>query len=542
MSNLVRPALALGIVSLALGCSGKGGDPAITAAAIQIHTSVLGHDSMAGRGTGQPGYQQAADYVAAQLRRIGTEPGVSGSYFQQVPLRETTLERAAVAVTRGGRTQALTELTDFIVLGSQRKVADTAAGSVVFVGYGVSAPGLGHDDYAGVDVKGKIVAVLWGGPPSLPPNPRAHLSGGEKAKAAAARGAIGMVTLWTPEAEGVLPWAVAQRLYRAPSMTWLDAPGSVPDEVPELTSAMLSPTASEALFAGTPGGFQGVVAAAREGKSRAITLPAAVRIERTSRQRELTAPNVIGVVRGTDPKLRDEYVVFTAHLDHDGIAMPMAGDSIYNGVIDNAAAVAALLEVAESFAAGPKPKRSLVFVATAAEEKGLLGAYYFAAHPTVPAEAIVANLNMDGNHLLFQPANIVALGAEHSTLAGAAEEAARAEGLELETNLMPEQAFFIRSDQYPFVKKGIPALFFVNGTKSRDSSISGEALLGRYLTTVYHTPKDDLEQQIDWEAGAIYARVVQRIGRLVADADARPTWNPGDFFGETFGKKTVGGM
>ncbi len=533
-------ALTLGAFPL-LACSGRAVDvdAAITARGIQAHTSVLAHDSLEGRGTGQAGYRRAAEYVASEFRKMRLAPGAPDqTYFQHVPLREAWLDRAAVTVIRGGRRTALEAGTDFIAGGSVTDSVSAVEGPVVFVGYGVTAPAFQHDDYAGVDVRGKIVAVLRGAPASFPANPRAHYSGAEKARTAAARGAVGMVTLWTEEAERVRPWAVMRRFANRSGMAWLDTPGGEPgDAAGPAGSATLSPAQSAALFTGAPVSWSQALAAVEQGRARPVELPVRIGIERTTRHREIAEPNVIGVLRGSDPALRDEYVVFTAHLDHDGIGEPVNGDSIYNGAIDNATGVAALLEVARAFASGPAPRRSLIFIATAAEEKGLLGAGYFAAHPTVPIESIVANLNLDGNHVLFPTRSIIAMGAEHSTLAGAAGAAARATGLELETDLMPEQAFFIRSDQYPFVRKGVPALFFVNGSRSTDPAVDGGAALGRWLATVYHTPKDDLDQPADWEAGARYARVVYRVGQLVANEDARPGWNPGDFFGEAFGSR-----
>lgn len=539
----IRTVFLLAATAVVVGCAGADAvdaDAAITADGIRAHSVVLAHDSLEGRGTGQQGYQRAADYVAGEFRKMGLAPGgTDGGYFQPVPLREGWLEQASVSVIRGGRSTSLAAGTDFIAGGSLAEVRSSAEGQVVFVGYGVTAPAFQHDDYAGVDVRGKIVAVLRGAPASFPANPRAHYSGGEKARAAAARGAIGMITLWTDDAERVMPWTVMQRFAGRSGMTWLDAPGGEPGDLTNLPgSATLSPAQSAALFSGAPVSWKDALTAVREHRARPVELPVRIRIERTSRHQEISAPNVIGTLRGSDPALRDEYVVFTAHLDHDGIGTPVSGDSIYNGLVDNATGVAAMLEIAKAFASGRAPKRSLVFIATAAEEKGLLGAAYYAAHPTVPIEAIVANLNMDGNHVLFPTRSIIALGAEHSSLVAPAAAAAEATGLELETDLMPEQAFFIRSDQYPFIRKGVPALFFVNGSRSTDSTVNGAEVLGRWLATVYHSPKDDLDQPIDWESGARYARVVYRIGELVANDAARPRWNAGDFFGEAFGAKT----
>jgi len=528
---------------LLLACSAqdRSAEPAITAEGIARHLSVLADDSLGGRGTGQPGYGQAAAYVADQFRRAGLEPGgVDGSYFQPIRFRESGLTPGSASVALSGRrTSRLTQGADFVASPSLRDSVLDLTGPVIYVGFGVSAPELGYDDYADLDVKGKVVAVLFGGPSSLPPNPRAHLSGSEKLEVAARHGAAGMIALWSPDQERTgMAWSFVERLSYRSQMTWLEPDGSPPADRPEIpTGATLSPAASAALFDGAPITFEEALEAARVNQPRAVELPVSIRVSKRSTWREVEASNVIALLPGSDPTLADEYVVFTAHLDHDGIGPAIAGDSIYNGAIDNAAGVAALLEIARAFAMErPRPKRSLLFIATAAEEKGLLGADYFAAHPTVPIDGIVADLNMDGNHLLFPTRSIVALGAEMSSLGDDAAAAAAATGLELETELMPEQAFFVRSDQYPFVKKGVPSLFFLNGTKSSDSTIDGPAVLSKWLATVYHTPKDDLDQAMDYPSGARYAEMVFRLGERVANAAARPSWTPGDFFGERFGK------
>ncbi|MEZ4586701.1 MAG: M28 family metallopeptidase [Gemmatimonadales bacterium] len=539
MKMWLAPALAAGAAGLLLGCNatGRSAEPAITADGIARHLSVLADDSLAGRGTGQPGYRQAAAYVADQFREAGLEPGgVDGGYFQPIRFRESALVPGSASVALGGG--RLTPGADFVASPSLRDSVLALSGPVVYVGFGVSAPELGYDDYADLDVKGKVVAVLFGGPPSLPPNPRAHLSGAEKLDVAARHGAVGMIALWSPDQERAMAWSFLERLSYRSQMTWLEPDGSPPADRPTIpAAATLSPAASAGLFDGAPTTFGAALEAARAGRPASVELPVSVRVGTRSTWREVEASNVIARLPGSDPELADEYVVFTAHLDHDGIGPAIAGDSIYNGAIDNAAGVAALLEIARAFAAErPRPKRSLLFIATAAEEKGLLGADFFAAHPTVPIGSIVADLNMDGNHLLFPTRSIVALGAEMSSLGDDAAAAAAATGLELETELMPEQAFFVRSDQYPFVKKGVPSLFFINGTESSDSTIDGPAVLSKWLGTVYHTPKDDLDQVMDYSSGARYAEVVFRVGTRVANAPSRPAWRPGDFFGERFGK------
>jgi len=257
-----------------------------------------------------------------------------------------------------------------------------------------------------------------------------------------------------------------------------------------------------------------------------------------SRLSDVQSPNVVAKLEGADPELRDEYVVYSAHLDHDGIMESIEGDNIFNGAYDNASGTAVLLEMARAFQCLPEPpRRSILFLGTTAEEKGLLGADYFAQDPTVPRESIVANLNVDSPLMLYPPKDVVVFGGEHSSLGRTFERAASHLGLSISPDPMPEEVIFVRSDQFPFVRHGIPAAFAIVGFESGDPEINGAAATRTWLTTVYHTPKDDFSQKMDFETGALYARVNFLAGYLVAQSSEPPTWNDGDFFGTLFAEK-----
>ncbi len=256
---------------------------------------------------------------------------------------------------------------------------------------------------------------------------------------------------------------------------------------------------------------------------------------RETRLDRATSPNVIGIVRGTDPALADEYVVYSAHLDHEGIGAEVNGDSIYNGAYDNAMGVSLLIEAARVFAASP-PRRSVLFIAVTGEERGLLGSDYFAHYPTVPSESMVANVNLDMPLFLYPLADIIAFGAEHSSLESTIRDAIVEEGFELTLDPMPEENLFIRSDQYSFVKRGIPATFLVPGFASTDPDIDGKAMVEEHRMQHYHRPSDDMSRPFHWDSALRFARANVLIGAAVGDADERPTWNEGDFFGEKFGR------
>ncbi len=253
----------------------------------------------------------------------------------------------------------------------------------------------------------------------------------------------------------------------------------------------------------------------------------------------LESPNVAGLLRGSDPSLREEVVVYSAHLDHLGIGEPVQGDSIYNGALDNASGSAGLLEVARAFATLPTtPRRSVMFLAVTGEEEGLLGSDYFAEHPTVPIERIVANVNLDGLALLYPLREMVAFGAEHSTLDSTVARAAKRLGVTLAPDPFPQEVFFVRSDQYSFVRRGVPSLFPFMGMRS-DSGVDAPARFKEWLASRYHTPQDDIGQPMNFEAGARHAQLGFLVGLEIANANERPAWRKGDFFERTFGRKRV---
>jgi Zn-dependent M28 family amino/carboxypeptidase len=328
-----------------------------------------------------------------------------------------------------------------------------------------------------------------------------------------------------------VPWAFVVRNFHSPGYQWLTADGTAFRARPGARgSAVLHQKAAEALFAGTKHSLEEVFRAAEAGKPLSFDLPVQAEMRTASEREKAESPNVAALLRGSDPKLRDEVVVLTAHLDHLGLGEPVEGDAIYNGAYDNATGIASLLEMANAFASLPTPpRRSVLFLAVTGEEHGLQGAEYFVHHPTVPRASLVANLNVDMFMMLHPLRDIVAWGAEHTSLGPIAEEAARRLGLTVGPDPFPEQVVFIRSDQFAFIHEGIPALFLGSGFQT-DEPGGGAAAMGKWLQTKYHQPSDDLTQDFDFEAGAKFVQVNFLASYLVAQKDERPSWNPGDFF------------
>ncbi len=512
----------------------------IAVQALQDHLAYLADDAREGRMAGQPGYDEAAKYVANQFLAVGVEPGAEGGYFQPVPLISYRIEEQSTSVIthRDGEDRELQYKEDYTMGGDPQRAESSVRAEVVYVGFGVHAPELGYSDYDGVDVDGKIVAMFGNAPGRLPHNERAYYSSGRtKAEEAVRRGAVGAIGLRSRRIDDYVPWErVKAQAGTRPGMAWVTLTGDPADYHPEMrASAYLSTETAYEMFEGTPITFDEARDATEASTPASTPLGFEVTRSRRSPQEVITSPNVVGLVRGTDPELADEYVVFTAHLDHNGVGAPVNGDSIYNGMYDNAMGTALLMEAARAVAASPA-RRSMLFIALTAEERGLLGSDYFAHYPTVPSDAIVANVNLDMPLLLYPVADIVAFGSEHSSLEATVDKAIAAEGFTLTPDPIPEENLFRRSDQYSFVRRGVPAVYLKPGFTSTDPSIDGRAVQDEHRRQHYHQPSDDLSRPVDWDSALRFARANARIGYAIANEEARPTWNEGDFFGEKFGR------
>ncbi len=509
----------------------------------RAHMAFLADDLLEGRGTGRRGHEIAARYVAAQFEALGLKPaGQDGTYYQRVPLRQITVEpdKCAISITGNGSTTRLKWGDDFITSGSALSPEASVEAPVVFVGFGVRTPDGSYDDYAGLNVKGKIVAFLFGAPPSLPSELQAHLSSRrEKSRVAREHGAVGVLFLWTAKDDKSLPWPRVVIGAGFPSMRWLAPDGTPNDSFPEIKAgALLSQSAGEKLFQHAPKSWADVQRDADAGKPGSFPLAVTMRIEMVSRHEAITSPNVVAVLPGSDSKLSQEYVVYTAHVDHLGIGQPINGDSIYNGAADDASGVAALLVIAKAFKSMPHaPARSIMFLAVTGEEKGLLGSDYFAHFPTVPIRNIVADINMDGASVFYTFKDIVALGAPDSTLDAVVEHDATLLGLKVSPDPEPDQNYFVRADQYSFVRQGVPSVFITEGEQARDPNFNAKKFNDDWTANRYHSPSDDMNQPLDFDAAVEFMQVDFLVGYDIAQNPQRPSWKPGDFFGETFGRK-----
>lgn len=532
-------------VTLAAGCAGAPSreDPAtarVSARALEAHVRFLASDALEGRMTGTPGYRVAAEYVASQFHAMGLQAAGTDGYFQEVPYASALIDTQASAVRlhRGKASRTLEWKKEWVAAADVMRGASSVRAPAVFVGYGIEAPELGHDDYAGLDVRGKVIVTLDGAPKSFDANARAYYSTGRVAAAAAVRhGAVGVIQLRSAYDVKQYRWdAVMHNAGRVPSMRWVAADGRAADYFPELRAQVtVSEPAAAALFEHAPATHAQILEASAAGwPLPRFPLPLEIELVRRSGITRVSAPNVIGVLPGSDPAVAGEYVVLTAHLDHLGVGNAVNGDAVYNGMYDNAMGIAMLLETARALAAAA-PRRSILFVAVGGEERGMQGSDYFAHYPTVPIRSIVANVNLDMPVLLYPLADVVAFGSEHSSLGAIVAGAAEVEGLKLAPDPLPDEVIFIRSDQYSLVRQGVPAIFLVPGFTSSDASVNGGDRINEFLKTHYHKPSDEIGLPVDWASAIKFTSVNLRIALAVANAPVAPAWHPGNFFGERFG-------
>lgn len=514
-------------------------DPA--AHRIEEDVRTLADDRMEGRETGTPGHERAADHVAARFADAGLAPGGDhGGWFQEVPLLRATLvaEGARLGVRLDDKATTLAFQDEFLPMANFHRPEAAVEAPAVFVGQAVHAPGLGHDDFAGLDLRGRIAVMLGGAPERFDDTRRAfHASLGEKLRSVAERGAVGAVIVGTAADEVRTPWARSAAGWDRPTMRLRDADDRAIDAWPELqVVARVSAAATDTLFAGGERSAAQLADLARSGELRGFDMPIRLSLAVHTRVEPVQSRNVVGLLPGGDPALANEYVVHTAHLDHVGIGLEVDGDGIYNGALDNALGVAIMTEAARTLAAdAAAPRRPQLFVAVTAEEQGLLGSQWFARHPTIADGALVANINIDMPVLTAPSRDVVPIGVEHSSLKAVVDAAAREIGVKVSPDPFPEEAVFVRSDQFSFVREGIPAVYLDGGVEGADPDRDPKVSATWFMRNCYHRPCDQADLPINYDDAARLARLSAAIARGIATEDARPTWNEGDFFGTEFG-------
>ncbi len=510
------------------------GEPVENISAERIKASVafLASDRLEGRGPGTQGEVLTTEYLSDEFEKAGLKPiGERGSYFQPVPLvRITTSPLATLQVVKDATTLDIPCEEGFAGTNRTQTELEEFDGEAIFAGHGITAPEFGWDDYRGVDVQGKIVVLFTNEPPSNDPK---FFSGtamtyygrpSYKYDEAARRGARACFLIHTTETAGY-PYSVVRRLEGAqltcePGQPVLAFAGWISQAMGEKLLGLSGRTVEGALKEADTQGFKG------------YSLGANLKGKIPTKIEKFVSHNVVGMVEGSDPILKSEAVVFTAHWDHLGVGRAVLGDVIYNGAADNATGCALLLELARAWSAqSPQPKRSAIFLAVTAEEKGLLGSKYYCKNPLVPLSKTALNLNFDMILPLGVPESIVLNGAERTTVWPTILKIAEKHRLEIEADKRAHLGAYYRSDHFSMAQTGVPAFSVASGTK-----IAGKPLdyatkaMKDFNDKVYHSPQDDFKADWDFGGFVVLGRFALDLAREVANADHLPTWNPGDEF------------
>ncbi|MFM8272331.1 MAG: M28 family peptidase [Gemmata sp.] len=523
---------ALGALLVALPPAPAADPPAVSADRIKADVALLASDRFEGRGPGTRGEELTTDHIAAEFKKAGLKPtGAAGGYLQPVPLiRVFTSPKSTLRATKGKVAFDVVPDEDFSGTSHTQTELEEFDAEAVFVGHGITAPEFDWDDYQGVDVKGKVVVLFTNEPPSDDPK----FFGGKaltyygrwtfKYEEAARRGAKACFIIHTNETAGY-PYSVVRpldgaQLKRDPNRPALAFAGWLSRKAGDKLLGMAGLTVDEALKAADTKGFKA--------RPLGVTLKGSV----STRIEKLNSNNVAGLVEGSDPKLKDECVIFTAHWDHLGVGRAVIGDTIYNGAADNATGTALLMELARVWAAQtPKPKRSALFLAVTAEEKGLLGSKYYAQHPLVPLGKTALNLNFDMILPLGTFESVVVTGADRTTAYPVVKATAEKHKLEIEADQRAHLGIFYRSDHFSLARAGVPAFSVGAGmkVKGKPADFAKKRLL-EFNDKAYHSPQDEPQPDWDYSGFVVLGRFALDIAREAADANKLPTWNAGDEF------------
>ncbi|MBI3210694.1 MAG: M20/M25/M40 family metallo-hydrolase [Candidatus Solibacter usitatus] len=499
---------------------------------IRAHVKFLASDLLEGRGVGTRGGDLAAEYLASQLEVMGVKPtGDSGTYFQRVPLTGVRpLPATTLSYQAGGEVQTFEWLED-LAGSSHRQTNSSIDAEAIFVGHGITAPEYGWDDYGDTDVRGKVVVLFTGEPPSNDPN----FFGGKaltyygrwtyKFEEAARRGAVACIIVHTT-ATASYGWEVVRSSWGREDIQVRVEPGAHALSF----AGWITGKAGDRLFAATGKATDQMLQLADTKGFRPVKLPGRMKGSFPSRVRDSVSKNVVGTIAGSDPAKQAEYVIFTAHWDHLGMGEAVKGDGIYNGAVDNATGCAMVLELARAWQAlNPKPRRSAMFLFVTAEESGLLGSKYYAAHPVVPLGRTAANINFDAFYPFGRTTDVSVDGAERTTLWTLVENVAQRFRLTVREDPHPEQGHYFRSDHFSLAQAGVPAFSVSMGAsfagKPREF---GEKVFNNYNDNHYHQPSDQYSESWDFAGMIEMAKFGFTIGMDVANSEKLPTWRKGD--------------
>ncbi len=496
----------------------------------------LASDLLEGRGTGQRGGDVAAAYIAAQFQIAGLKPaGENGTYMQQVPLNGVTAqpESTLTISSAKGEPLQLKYLDDFVANPYSQKTEETISGPLVFVGYGVNAPEFGWNDYAGLDAKGKIVLALVNDPPSQDPK----FFGGKamtyygrwtyKYEEAARQGAAGILLIHNTDMASY-GWNVVRNSWSGEQAFLANPPGQYALPM----AGWITEDIGKKIATASGMDLNALFDKAKTKGFKPVELPLKIDGKIVAKTRPLHTQNVIGILEGSDPKLKDEAIIYSAHYDHLGVGNPVDGDNIYNGALDNASGTALLIELARVFAeSSVKPPRSVIFLSVTAEERGLKGSEYYGLHPSVPAKQTMIDLNYDGISMLGEATDVVMTGADRTSIFPMVQEVTKAMNVSIVPEEHPEAGYYYRSDHFSMARVGVPAFSLdLGNTIVGKPADYGEKAYKEYNEKHYHQPSDEVDPNWDYSGAKELARLGVYIGWKVAEMQGSTGWRPGDEF------------
>jgi hypothetical protein len=492
------------------------------------YVKVLAADDMEGRETGSPGLRKAQEYVVEQLKRAGLEPAGSKTYYQPIQFesRQIVEKESSLALVHNGQVEPLL-LGDDAIFSTRVDLAPSVEAQLVFAGYGLTIPELGYNDLAELDLRDKVVVIISGSPAAIPGALASHYqSAGERWKTLRKAGVRGVILIPNPAVMDI-PWSRISANRTHPNMALKGA--EFDETTGEDLSVMFNPERAQKLFEGSGHTLQELLDLVKDHKPLPrFPLMVGIRAKTVVNKKALESANLVAELPGSDAKLKNEYVVLSAHLDHLGIGEPINGDRIYNGAMDNASGSAVLLDIIRAWKKSPlKLKRSILFVFVTGEEKGLLGSRYFTAHSTVKPGSMIANINID-MFLPIVPLKVLTVyGLGESDLGDMAREVAQSLGVPVQADPEPQRNAFIRSDQYNFIRHGVPAVAMGVGFEKGSQE---QEIFKNWLTQRYHAPSDDVDQPVDLAAAGKYEEIVSALMVRTANQLGRPQWKPNSFF------------
>jgi Zn-dependent M28 family amino/carboxypeptidase len=485
-----------------------------------------------GRDTGSPGFDSASLYIEENIRSLGLRPGgIQNGYRQFITFNNARVVKNSVRFKINGL--QLNPGSDFVVapLTNVKEVEINAP--MVFAGLGIDAEELHYNDFDQLDVFGKVVMIIRDAPKSFDLVERAVATSSETTeKTLVAKGALAVVRIFPESFENVSSWPILSKKLAQPRLRYVDEINNQ-----EIPSIALNYRSAVEIFNQAGQNYSEILDSLIDGHTVSFEFGFNAEVKAEFEHGSIKSHNLAGVLEGSDPKLKGEFLVMTAHLDHIGVNNTFAEDSIFNGTLDNASGAAAILVLAEAFKKMAPPKRSILFLWLTGEEKGLLGSEFFARYPTILPSKIVANQNIDGIiGMIVESSDIIAYGYEHSNLSLSVDFAVKRMDMTLSADPLPEQNIFVRSDQYSFVKEGYPALYIVSGRTAADKSLNGLGKFNQWLQHRYHQPDDDMSQPMDLTGIEKELKVNFLTAYHIVNTLDTVKWNEGSFLYRRFSK------